>query len=204
MTDESWSTLQGWVDGGLTEAAAHTRTHPCTDAEYEVLGYSSEVIGSRDDLLNNLDLAHPFIPSFVEPCGFSDAELLSTIAAAGYLVDRTANSESSTFGAWNADGFYRANLTISSQCPGYTSYPNPGGTAEMLSSLNATFDSVYASGGIYQLLDHPWEKCWSTGGYLDQHAAYIADRKDVWYATLGDLYLYHYLQERGKVTVTAQ
>ena len=66
------------------------------------------------------------------------------------------------------------------------------------------FDSVYASGGIYQLLDHPSTKLWSTGGYFDQHVSYIANRKDVWYATLGELYLYHYLQERGKVTVTEQ
>jgi len=204
MTSDSWSTLQGWVDAGLTEAAAHTRTHPCSDAEYQVLGYSSEVIGSRDDLLNNLDLSHPFIPSFVEPCGFSDSELLSTIAAAGYLVNRTANTEDSNFGAWDTNGFYDANLTRGSDCPGYTSYPNPGGTAALLSSWNATFNSVYANGGIYQLLDHPWYKCWSTGGYLDQHASYIANRRDVWYATLAELYLYHYLQERGKVTVAAQ
>ena len=141
----SWSTVQGWINGGLTEAASHTRTHPCTDAEYQVLGFMSEVVGSRDDLLDALALPNP-----------------------------------------------------------YSSYPNPGGTPEMLSSLNSTFDNAYAIGGIYQLLDHPWQKRWSTGGYLEQHAEYMANRKDVWYATLGNLYLYHYLQERGKVSVSAQ
>lgn len=204
MSSGSWSTVQGWVDAGFTEAAAHTRTHPCTDAQYQVLGYTSEVVGSRDDLLSNLELPNPFIPTFVEPCGFSDAELLGTIAAAGYLVNRSANSGDENFGAWDPNGFYDANLTAEPECPVYTSYPNPGGTAALLSSWNSMFDSVYASGGIYQLVDHPWAKCWSTGGYLDQHASYIANRKDVWYATLGELYLYHYLQERGKVTVTAQ
>ena len=202
---DSWSTVQGWVDAGFTEAASHTRTHPCTDADYQVLGYTSEVVGSRDDLLSNLDLANPFIPTFVEPCGFSDAELLATVAAAGYLVSRSTNSGYNNFGAWDADGFYDANLTANTDSwPVYTSYPNAGGTAALLSTWNSMFDSVYASGGIYQFLDHPWEKRWSTGGYLDQHASYIANRTDVWYATLGELYLYHYLQERGKVTVAAQ
>ena len=103
------------------------------------------------------------------------------------------------------NGFYDANLTANTDSwPVYTSYPNPSGTAALLSSWNSMFDSVYASGGIYQFLDHPWKKRWSTGGYLDQHASYIANRRDVRYATLGELYLYHYLQERGKVTVAAQ
>lgn len=204
-SSSSWSTVQGWVDTGLTEAASHTKTHPCTDADYQVLGYTSEVIGSLDDLLNNLDLPNPFIPTFVEPCGFSDAELLDTIAAAGYLVNRTTNTGYNTFGAWDTDGFYDANMTANTDSwPAYNSYPNPGGTAALLSSWNVKFDSVYTSGGIYQFLDHPWKKRWSDGGYLDQHAAYIANRNDVWYATLGELYLYHYLQERGKVAVAGQ
>jgi hypothetical protein len=205
MTSSSWSTVQGWVDAGFTEAAAHTRTHPCTDADYQVLGYTSEVIGSRDDLLNNLDLPNPFIPSFVEPCGFSSDALEAAVGAAGYLVNRSTNTGDSNFGAWGADGFYAANMTANTDSwPAYTSYPNAGGTAALLSNWNAMFDSAYASGGIYQFLDHPWKKRWSAGGYLDQHANYIANRKDVWYATLGELYLYHYLQERGKVTVAAQ
>ena len=205
VTSPTWSTVQGWVDSGLTEAASHTRTHPCSDAEYEVLGYTSEVTGSRDDLLNNLDLPNPFIPSFVEPCGFSDTELLDAIGAAGYLVNRTTSTGDNGFGAWDAGGFYDANMTANTDnWPVYTSYPNDGGTAALLSTWNSMFDSVYASGGIYHILDHPWKKRWSPGGYLDQHASYIANRKDVWYATLGELHLYHYLQERGMITVTAQ
>ena len=160
---------------------------------------------SRDDLLSALVLPTPFIPTFVEPCGFTSAQLPAAVAAAGYLVSRSVEKPDYNFGTWSTDGFYEANLTAETNVwPAYTSYPNPGGTPEMLSSLNSMFDTAYAIGGIYQLLDHPWEKRWSTGGYLDQHASYIANRKDVWYATLGELYLYHYLQEREKVTVTAQ
>ena len=123
---DSWSTVQGWVDAGFTEAASHTRTHPCTDADYQVLGYTSEVVGSRDDLLSNLDLPNPFIPTFVEPCGFSDAELLSTVAAAGYLVNRSTNTGDNNFGAWDSrrvlrreyDGGHRqlAGLHLVSEC----------------------------------------------------------------------------------------
>jgi len=205
MSSDAWSAVQGWLNGGLTEAASHTRTHPCSDAAYQVLGYTSEVAGSRDDLLSHLALQNPFITSFVEPCGFTSVELRAAVAAAGYLVDRSTHEGEINFGAWSAQGFYDANLTASTgNWPAYTSYPNPGGTPELLSSANSRFDSVYARGGIYQLLDHPGDKRWSAGGYLDQHAGYIANRTDVWYATLGELYLYHYLQERGKVSVVAQ
>jgi hypothetical protein len=201
----AWATVQGWVNAGLTEAAAHTRTHPCTDAQYQVLGYTYEVSGSQADLLSNLVLPNPFIPSFVEPCGFSSPQVLAAVAAAGYLVTRSVSTGDNNFGTWSANGYYVANMTANTDSwPVYTSYPNPGGTAALLSSWNSTFDSVYAAGGIYQFLDHPWQKRWSPGGYLDQHASYIANRKDVWYATLGDLYLYHYLQEQGNVTVTPQ
>ena len=152
---DSWSTVQGWVDRH-SGAASHTRTHPCTDADYQVLGYTSEVVGSRDDLLSNLNLPNPFIPTFVEPCGFSSDELRATVAAAGYLVSRSTNSGDNNFGAWSADGFYDANLTANTDSwPVYTSYPNAGGTAALLSTWNSMFDSVYASGGIYQFLDHP-------------------------------------------------
>jgi hypothetical protein len=204
-SSSSWPTIQGWVNAGLVEAASHSRTHPCTDAEYQVLGYTSEVSGSQQDLLANLTLPNPFIPTYVEPCGFNDTQLLAAIGAAQYLVNRTTSVNDNGFGEWDPDGFYDANMTQNTDdWPSYTSYPNAGGTAALLSSWNATFDSVHASGGIYQFLDHPWEKRWSTGGFLDQHAAYIANRNDIWYVTLGGLYLYHYLQERGMVTVTGQ
>ena len=201
----SWSTVQAWVNAGFTEAASHARTHPCTDAQYQLLGYTSEVTGSRDDLLSALILPNLFIPSFVNPCGFTSGQVRAAVAAAGYLVSRSTNTGDSNFGTWNADGFYDANMTAETDAwPVYNSYPNAGGTPELLSSWNALFDTVYAAGGIYQFLDHPWTKRWSTGGYLDQHASHIANRNDVWYATLGELYLYHYLQERGDVTVTAE
>jgi len=207
-SSSSWSTIQSWVNAGLTEAASHTRTHPCTDADYQVLGYTSEVTGSRDDLLSNLDLPNPFIPTFVEPCGFTDTSLVAAIAAAQYLDTRSTDFYDNNdygFGLWDTNGFYDANITTDTDpWPVYTSYPNPGGTAALLSSYNAMFDSVYASGGIYQILDHPADMRWSPGGYFDQHASYIANRNDVWYATLGELYLYHFLQERGLVTVTGQ
>src|SRR5262249_27392259 len=162
--------------------------------------------GSRDDLLSHLVLANPFIPTFVHPCSFTSPELREIITAAGYLVDRSTNTGDNDFGAWSAEGFYDANLTANTDTwPEYDSYPNPGGTAALLSSSNSRFDSIYASGGIYQFLDHPTiHKLWSTGGFIDQHASYIANRRDVWYATLGELYLYHYLQERGKAKVAPQ
>src|SRR5262249_19593632 len=158
-----------------TEAASHTRTHPCTDADYQVLGYMSEVVGSRDDLLSHLVLPNPFIPSFVHPCSFTSDEMRAMVVVGQYLVNRSPDTNSRNFGTWSTEGFYDASTMTSTGngWPAYTSYPNSGGNAESLSSQNSLFDTVYASGGIYQLLDHPsTTKLWSSGGYLDQHASY--------------------------------
>ena len=199
MDTSAWGQLQRWIDQGFTEAASHTRTHPCSDSEYlRAGGYTSEVAGSRDDLLRNLRLPAPYVPAFLQPCGFESPSVRQAVVAARYLVDRHASQGTITFSPWSSDGAY------ASVGPTYDtwSWPTGGGSTNLRDQANAAFDRAYSNGGIYHLMDHPWKKLWASGSYLDQHAHYIAGRADVWYVEFGNLYLYHYLQERGKVSVS--
>jgi hypothetical protein len=201
VTNEMYpQVIQGWIDQGYTEIASHSRTHPCTDAEYlGAGGYVVQVSGSRDDILDNFTLDYPYVPAFIEPCGFSSPGVRQAVVEAGYLADRMFGAASGDyFASWGSDGSYeRVPETYK------TWYWPTGGSAAVRDEANAAFDSAYTNGGIYHLVDHPWQRHWSAGPYLIQHIEHIAGRNDVWYVGFGHLYLYHYVQERGRVTITA-
>jgi hypothetical protein len=194
-----WPTIQQWINTGYVEAAAHSRTHPCTQADYESTGYTLEIQGSHDDILANLALPHPYVPVYLEPCGFENAQVRQAIVNAGYLATRgwQAPPVQNTFSSWGTDGAYqRAMYSYDTWAWGYYN-----GTAAQYAEANSSFDAAYQAGGIYHLVDHPWTQLWSDGSYLVQHINYIGNRLDVWYAAFGELYLYHFVQERGLVSV---
>jgi hypothetical protein len=201
VTNEMYpQVIQGWIDQGYTEVASHSRTHPCTDAEYlDAGGYVAQISGSRDDILGNLTLDYPYVPAFIEPCGFSSPGVRQAVVEAGYLADRMFDATSGDyFASWGSDGSYERVPET------YNTWNWSGsGSAAFRDEANAAFDSTYANGGVYHLVDHPWQGYWSAGPYLTQHIEHIAGRNDVWYVGFGHLYLYHYVQERGQVTVTA-
>jgi hypothetical protein len=194
-----WSIVQQWVNTGWMEVASHSRNHPCSEADYQGLGYTSEIDGSKQDILSNVNLPYPYVLSYIEPCGVDSATIRQGIVAAGYLATRgyPVPPVQNTFAAWGSDGSYqRVMYSIDTWAwPWYTQ------DAALLSQANAAFDAAYAAGGIYHLVDHPWQGRWYAGYTLDAHGRYIANRRDVWYAAFGELYLYHYVQERGQVTI---
>ena len=199
--DPDFNLIQHWVDSGWMEVASHSRTHPCTDNDYLASGYANEAANSRLDLLTSLTLTHPYVSTFIEPCGFETPTLRQAIVDAGYLVTRGwgISSPQNTFSTWGSDDSYEtASYTVDTwAAPWYTQ------DDMLLAQVNADFDAAYAEGGIYHLVDHPWQGRWFPGSTLDSHTQYISDRLDVWYAAFGDLYLYHYVQERGQVTVSS-
>ncbi len=198
-TGLDWALVQDWVNQGYTEPSSHSRTHPCTDAEYRQGGYTGEITGSRDDILAHLTLQNRYVPAYIEPCGFYNAALRQVVVGAHYLSERgfQAPPVENTFSAWVTDGAY-ARVMYSWDT---WNWQTGGGTAQMRDQANSAFNQAYAAGGIYHLVDHPWEGLWGSGSYLNQHIDYINDRPDVWYAGFGHLYLYHYVQERGQVTI---
>ena len=183
---------------GYLEPGSHTRTHPCTDLEYQQQGgFDWQISGVRDDILANLTMRNAYVPAFMEPCGFESAQVRQAVISAHYIVDRGASTGLSTFSPWGADGAYQQAMVT------YISNTwNGTGTAALRDAANASFDAAYNNGGIYHLFDHPAEGRWFDGSYLAQHASYISNRLDVWYAAFGELYLYHFVQERGMVNVS--
>jgi hypothetical protein len=55
------------------------------------------------------------------------------------------------------------------------------------SILNAKFDEVYSSGGIYELITHPANFA-ASASFVQTHLNYISGRTDCWYAPLGCIY----------------
>jgi hypothetical protein len=196
----NWSLVQQWVNSGWMEVASHSRNHTCTDQEYLAQGYAYQVTGSKQDILANLQLPHPYVPTYIEPCGYESTALRQAVVNAGYLDTRgwAVPPVQNTFAAWGSDGSYRTILYSIDTW----SWPWYALDSTLLAQANASFDTAYAAGGIYHLVDHPWQGRWYTGSTLDTHSQYISNRRDVWYAAFGELYLYHYVQERGQVTVS--
>lgn len=194
-----WALIQNWYDQGYLEPAGHSRTHPCSDVDYQTNGYDWEVSGIRDDILANLTLAYPYVPAFIEPCGFESSLVRQAVASAHYLADRgwQAPPVQGTFASWGGDGTYQR-VMYSYDTWSWTQAMSP----TLLAQANSSFDAAYAAGEIYHLVDHPWQNLFFDGSDLVQHFNYISNRPDVWYAAFGQLYLYHYVQERGQVTVS--
>ncbi len=207
LSGSMWTDLQDRVDSGYTEVAAHTRYHPCTASDYTLYGgYDAQIAGSRDDLLANLTLDPPYVPAFIQPCGFEDSGVREAVVDANFITDRDYQTVPGIgpldFAAWGGDGTYTQVRPTYIVLIGGGTWEDGGSQAD-LDEANAAFDAAYSAQGIYHLTDHPDFSLWFPGSYLYQHFQYIAGRADVWYTGFGQLYLYHFVQERGLVMVTA-
>jgi hypothetical protein len=202
--DPNWSQIQSGLSTGYMEVASHARDHPCSAEAYEINGYDYQIGGSKEDILFNLALPYEYVPAYFEPCGYYSPQVRQAVVNAGYLVERgyPPIPVQNTFSDWDSDGAYARTLfSYSTYDWGY--YDGiPDTRQERLDAANGSFDTAYDTGGIYHLLDHPWQRHWySNDSLLSQHINHIKDKLDVWYAAFGELYLYHYVQERGKVAV---
>jgi len=195
-----WSLIQYWYNQGYMEPASHSRKHPCSDLEYQEHGYDWNITGGRDDILSHLTLRYPYVPAFIEPCGLYSPQVRQAVINAHYLVERgwPLPPIENSFSTWGSDGAY-GRVIYSYDTLSWTL----GGTAVLRDEANSRFDEVYTAGGIYHLTDQPWQGNWnSPDSYLVQHIGYISNRPDIWYVPFGELYLYHFVQERGLVFVS--
>jgi hypothetical protein len=187
-----WTNIQNKIDAGYVEPVSHSRTHP--DIPYS--DYDSEIGGSRDDLINNLDFpvlnkkgAQEYVYCWIEPNGASDSTVRSKLGEYKYLVDRNtsrddrfATSDSSN-GLYNRIGF---------------SYNLDNGN---LTDANNKFDAVIATRGIYHIYMHPYNVDWTDGSWERQHIDYIKEKTNLWYVGFGHLYLYHHIDDQNLVSV---
>jgi len=209
----SWALLQQQVDSGYIEVASHSRNHLPTP--YDSSAFSSytsavgEVIGSMQDIKTNLILPPLFssggiqyVYTWIAPYGDYDAVVDSLVGTGGYLTARLyANLSTaapreyvygdSTFASWDSQRNHFAPFFPSVELGA----PSWGGGDTSASSLNGLFDEIVANGDLYHFMWHPQVVYTDINkAYFRQHLSYISNRKNIWYANLGHIYLYRLLQ----------
>jgi len=191
----TWQTIQTQLDLGYVEAAAHGRNHnqvPYSDAAYEITG-------AKEDIIDNLELPMTFrngnneyVYTWIAPYGYYDGEIESLLSLNHYLVNRLYFCDFHFFSDWNYTTRMYEPIGVSREIG-----PRWFGTTD-LTDLNSTFDAVVDDGGVYHLMFHPhvfvlddqWEQ-----DYFQNHLDYISNKKNIWYTSLGHLYLYHFIQD---------
>jgi len=103
---DTWGDIQTQLDSGYVEAISHSRTH--SYAPYDDL--EGEVLGSKQDLIENLNLPdynsygiHEYVYAWVAPYGDYDDDIDSMVSVAKYLVPRLFYENQHGFSNWNQD-----------------------------------------------------------------------------------------------------
>ena len=185
-----WGDIQQQLDLGNIEVVSHSRTHPYIPYQY----LESEVLGSKQDLIEYLDLpdlnrygVREYIYAWIAPYGEYDEDIDTLTSFGKYLVSRLFYYNDHQFSDWDntLNKFYPVGGSIE---VGNSSW---WGSTDII-ELNNTFDTAVSSNGIYHLITHPNILEWDQDFTLD-HLEYISNRKDIWYVGFGHLYLYRYL-----------
>ncbi len=193
----TWQHIQTQLDSGNVEAMSHGRNHlyvPYPDPAYEVTG-------SKIDIIENLNLPAAFrngereyVYVWVAPYGQYDDQIDALVSENQYLVSRLVYFGEQGFSGW--EGAKKKYAPV-----GVTREMGPlWGGSNNLTDLNNAFDKAVAAGGIYHVMCHPhvlftmeeWAK-----PYTRQHLKHISNRKNLWYVSMGHLYLYHFLQDES-------
>lgn len=187
-----WNDIQRELDAGYIEPASHSNGHPDTvpypDYDLQIGASKQYIIGNLSlPPLNRKDLTE-YVWAWIEPSGKSDETCRSKLGQYMYLCDRDTTL-ADTFASWDPTNQLYQRI-------GFSFFADDNLTTE---ERNFKFDQVYNGGGIYHLMFHPWNV--NLTGLLP-HLDYIKERKDVWYAGFGHLYLYHFAQERNLVSVS--
>lgn len=195
-TAATWQQIQAQLDSGHVEAIAHGRNHlhvPYPDPAYEVTG-------SKTDIINNLELPNTFrsgtreyVYIWVAPYGEYDDAIDALVSANQFLTSRVVYFGENGFAAWEEEGKKYAPVGVTREMG-----PLWGGSNN-LADLNGAFDAAAAAGGVYHVMCHPhvlYDGEWSKP-YTREHLKHISGRKNIWYASMGQLYLYHFLQDEN-------
>ncbi|MBH10694.1 MAG: hypothetical protein CMG74_10170 [Candidatus Marinimicrobia bacterium] len=190
-----WDNIQEQLDLGFIEVISHSRTHPYVPYEY----LESEVLGSKQDLVENLDLPNlsrygirEYIYAWVAPYGEYDQDIDTLVSFGKYLISRMFYWNDNQFSSWDntLNKFSPVGASIEVGSSLYW------GSTDVI-ELNTTFDTVYSSNGIYHLMTHPNILEWDQDFTWD-HLEYISNRKDIWYVGFGHLYLYRFLSNSSQ------
>ncbi len=199
MTDSNWATnsqfwytVQKQLDSGFVEVVSHSRNHL-----HVPYNYQSEVVGSKEDIVRNLNLPSlssrnnkEYIYAYVHPFGECNDEIDYTAGNANYLVTRGVYAYHYNFTPWNPLRKIYERMDVACELG-----PLWGGITD-LPTLNSMFDGAVQNKAIYHFYIHPQvienSNVWNI---LTQHLNYISLKKNIWYSAFGYLILYHLLQE---------
>ena len=172
-----WGDIQQQLDLGNIEVVSHSRTHPYVPYQY----LESEVLGSKQDLIEYLDLpdlnrygVREYIYAWVAPYGEYDESIDSMVSVAKYLITRMYYGDEHGFSDWDQELFKYGPIGVSTEVG-----PLWLGTTDT-TDLNDTFNQVLSDGGIYHLVCHPNILEWDQE-YLWVHLEHISNRKNIWY-----------------------
>ena len=202
---DSFDSLQVELDAGYMEAAAHSRSHP----QGPFAQPDSEVTGCKMDLIAYLDMPplfrnglREYVYTWVAPYGYDDQIIHSLLGRDRFLANRQyyySGQSAADFPAWDAvNGVYSPFGVTREVGPAMAGFIGNGDSTD----LNTAFDDVVARGGVYYLMCHPSIIEWAAA-YTWSHLNHVSDRKDIWYASLGQLFVYHFAQERYQFIPTA-
>ena len=197
----TWLGIQNQLDMGFVEVAAHSRTHshtPYAQPDSEVLGCERDIkLLALPPLfsVNNAGCVYVWLA----PYGDYDSSTDSLLGVGHYLVPRLYTYAESPLSAWLDQTGHFAPVTPTLEIGA----PSWGGGDTSISSLNGTFDTIAAQGGVYHFMWHPQVIITDTASpYFVSHLNYVSNRPDIWYVNLGHLYLYHMIQEMNSTGVT--
>jgi len=190
-----WSHIQSKIDKGYIEVDSHSRTHP----RLPYNDYDSEIRGSKEDIIENLDLPtlykkglQEYVWGWIAPYSYSNASIRSELGKCKYISDvcdpyAVRNGD---FPDWDAvNGLYKQwNRWSFVEC-------------KPLRKLNSEFDERINRGKIYHLGFHPAQLNFTPGSKIDQHTDHLKGRKDLWYAGSGALMVYHYMEDQDIITI---
>ena len=187
----NWADIQIQLDSGYVEAVAHSRSHPYVPYD-DVEG---EVAGSKEDIVENLDLpAHnkygenEYVYAWIAPYGEYDEQIDSAVSDSKYLITRLYYDGDYGYSDWNENLSKFDPVGVSREVG-----PLWIGTTD-INDLNNTFDEVLNNGEIYHVMCHPNILEWDQE-YPWVHLEHISNRKNVWYVGFGHLKVYRLLQD---------
>ncbi|MCB0747324.1 MAG: hypothetical protein KDC90_07655, partial [Ignavibacteriae bacterium] len=199
MSRETYDFVQSKINSGFIEAGAHSRTHP-NWADYK--DYDSEITGCKNDIINNLDMPelyrngeNEYVYSYIAPHGYVNEIIDSLVGQNKMLVNRLYdNNFIDGFSEWNTNSNTYFPFTVTRAFDPPESVLGWGIGTDDINDLNGKFDEVISKGGVYHLMCHPNVVAWDKS-YPWEHLEHISNRNNLWYVTLGHLYLYHLAQQ---------
>jgi hypothetical protein len=182
----NWSVYQEGVNNGFYEVASHSRTH--SDPPYN--DYDSEIGGSKTDLTSNLTLPYSrgtteFIWCWISPSGGWDDTISQKLGQYNYLIPRYS-SELNAPVPWSNWDYTNSHFD--------QTWNSTYLDIQSLGHMNDVFDQTYATGGFYMTWGHIGKHTWTPGSIAYEHIQYIKGKHDIWYAGLGQIYMYRYTQ----------